>query len=233
MPRGQPTQQTLDRRARRQSEIRARLLDSAHTLVAEVGPEAVTITEITRRADLGNGTFYNYFASRDEIVNAVIESSMNQLGMRLDAMTHDMDDAAEIVASSLRHLMTVATSDPVWGWFMVRLGSAHPALLAVFGPRATRDVKIGIDTGRFDVPNLPMIADIFFSSLLSGIRIHLQRPHGDDVRVLAEYCLRMCGLSAQDAAEVCTRPLPKLPSYDEALQTPLRTNYPLSDFVGS
>lgn len=49
-------------------------------------------------------------------------------------MSHDLEDAAEIYSFSLRHLMHIAVSDPVWGWFMVRLGIAQEGLLDALAP---------------------------------------------------------------------------------------------------
>lgn len=94
--------------------------------MAERGVESVGLGEISEAADLGAGTFYNYFASRDEIVAAVAEDSIESLGTRMDRLTADMPDAAIIFAVSIRHLVRAAVADPVWGWFVVRLGWRTP-----------------------------------------------------------------------------------------------------------
>lgn len=203
----------MDRRSRRTQATRARLLDGARQAIIEHGPDAVTVVQITTAADLGTGTFYNYFTTRDDIVTAVLYDTVESLGRRLDAMTRDMPDPAEVFSSSLRHLMGMAISDPLWGWFVVRIGAAHPALVETLGPRATRDLQRGLDEGRFDIANLHMTADVVFGSLLAAIHSHLSGDRsGDRPAEYAELNLRMVGLSKQDAAEVCVRPLPELPA---------------------
>ena len=57
------------RQARRKRETRERLLDAAFRLMAERGVDAVAINEITEAADVGFGSFYNHFESRDGIRN--------------------------------------------------------------------------------------------------------------------------------------------------------------------
>ncbi len=203
---------TSDRRMRKAEATRTRLVDAARLLIARSGPDAVTIAQITAAADLGIGTFYNYFATRDDIITAVITDTVESMGQRLDAMTKDMADPAEVFASSLRHLMGTAITDPVWAWFVVRIGAAHPALVGILGPRATRDLRRGIEEGRFEIANLAMTADVVFGALLAAISSYLAGDRsGDQPAQYAELNLRMVGLSREDAAEVCRRPLPVLP----------------------
>lgn len=208
------------RLSRRRVRNRGRLVDAAAHLMAEAGTEAVTILAITERADLGAGTFYNYFQSREEIVDAVVASTVETMGQRLDALTAGMTDAAEIYSSSLRHLIQTAVSDPLWGWLVVRLGVAHDELIATLGPRARRDLMIGVDSGRFQIPDVDVATAITFGALLSTIRAHLDggRPT-DPSRAFAASLLRMVGIPAGEAAELVARPLPPLPSLDDARQT--------------
>lgn len=58
------------RRARRQAEVRERLIRSALRLFAERGFTATTVEEITNLADVGKGTFFNYFPSKEHVFAA-------------------------------------------------------------------------------------------------------------------------------------------------------------------
>lgn len=202
----------LGRRERKQAETRRRLIEAARDQLSAGGLESVTITSVTERADVAQGTFYNYFESRDAVIDAVIYESVERLGQRLDAMTAGMADAAEIYSFSLRHLMSTAVSDPAWGWVMIRLGIAHETLLKTLGPRAARDLQIGVDSGRFSIPDVELAAAMTFGSLLSAMHEYLEGSHRDDVAArYAEFLLRMVGIPAPEAAEIVTRPLPALP----------------------
>ncbi|RBY83817.1 TetR/AcrR family transcriptional regulator [Geodermatophilus sp. TF02-6] len=202
---------------RRRARNRERLVSAAAELMAEAGVEGVTVSAITERADLGAGTFYNYFQSRDGIVDAVVAGAVETLGQRLDALTQGMADAAEIYSSSLRHLMRTAVTDPLWGRLVVRLGIAHDQLIATLGPRARRDLLIGVDSGRFQVPDVDIATAITFGALLSAIHAHLGSDQASDPSgVFAESLLRMVGIPAEEATEITQRPLPPLPSLEEA-----------------
>lgn len=200
------------RRARKQAETRARLIAAAREQMSDTGIEGVTIVSITERADVAQGTFYNYFQSREAIIDAVVHDSVELLGQRMDKLTAGMADAAEIYSFSLRHLMGTAVSDPSWGWLIVRLGVAHETLVRTLGPRAARDLQIGVDTGRFTLPDVGLAAAMTFGALLSAMHAHLEGTGPEDPTGLyAEYLLRMVGIPADEAHEIVQRPLPPLP----------------------
>jgi AcrR family transcriptional regulator len=59
---------TAGRRARRQAETRARILRAALDLFAQQGYSSTTVEQITDAADVGKGTFFNYFPSKEHVM---------------------------------------------------------------------------------------------------------------------------------------------------------------------
>ena len=68
-----------DRRQRRSAEIRERLFHAALKLFAEKGFAETTVADITNAADVGKGTFFNYFPSKDHILVAFGEMQLGKL----------------------------------------------------------------------------------------------------------------------------------------------------------
>lgn len=66
------------RRERRKEETRRQIFQAAMKLFEKKGVFATTIEEITRAADVGKGTFFNYFPSKEAIFSALAE---RQLGI--------------------------------------------------------------------------------------------------------------------------------------------------------
>ncbi|MFB3923369.1 MAG: TetR/AcrR family transcriptional regulator [Terriglobia bacterium] len=56
------------RRARRQAETRARIMRAALDLFAKRGYAATKVEQITEAADIGKGTFFNYFPSKEHVL---------------------------------------------------------------------------------------------------------------------------------------------------------------------
>jgi len=65
------------RHDRRRRQTRNQLIGAAVALVLEKGYEAVTILDITNRADLGRGTFYIHFKDKEEAVWSAIEDGLH------------------------------------------------------------------------------------------------------------------------------------------------------------
>src|SRR5213595_1705224 len=74
-----------DRRQRRSAEIRERLFRAALTLFAKKGFTETTVEDITEAADVGKGTFFNYFPSKDHILLAFCEMQLGKLEAAIDA----------------------------------------------------------------------------------------------------------------------------------------------------
>jgi AcrR family transcriptional regulator len=68
-----------DRRQRRSAEIRERLFRAALALFAKKGFAETTVEDITEAADVGKGTFFNYFPSKDHILLAFGEMQLGKL----------------------------------------------------------------------------------------------------------------------------------------------------------
>ena len=68
-----------DRRQRRSAEIRERLFRAALDLFARKGFAETTVEDITDAADVGKGTFFNHFPSKDHILLAFGEMQIAKL----------------------------------------------------------------------------------------------------------------------------------------------------------
>ena len=67
------------RTRRRTRQTRNRLVQAALSVFGEKGVEAATIEDITEKADLGKGTFYRHFKSKEDLIVAMITKSVGQL----------------------------------------------------------------------------------------------------------------------------------------------------------
>jgi AcrR family transcriptional regulator len=65
-----PATETTSRRERRSNETRERIFQAALRLFSERGFHNVTVEQITEAADVGKGTFFNYFPSKEHLFMA-------------------------------------------------------------------------------------------------------------------------------------------------------------------
>lgn len=74
-----PPAESADRRTRRSAETRERLFLAAVRLFGEKGYAETTVEDITNAADLGKGTFFNYFPSKEHLLIAFSEMQLGKL----------------------------------------------------------------------------------------------------------------------------------------------------------
>ena len=198
-----------DRHARRREQTHARLVQAARALFARQGVDNTRINEITDEADVGFGSFYNHFDSKEAILEAVLAETVAAQGAAVGAITAQLEDPAEVIAAAHRYFVRLARTDPEWAWLLVRLDVSHNVVLGALGPLAQRDLRRGIKAGRLQVPNERTALQASGGALLAVMRAVLdgQAPKDADIHH-AEGILRLFGLTAADAAEVAHRPLP-------------------------
>jgi len=68
----------VGRRERKKEETRHRIFEAALSLFNEKGFDATTIDDITERADVAKGTFFNYFPRKEAVVEYLAEEWMDQ-----------------------------------------------------------------------------------------------------------------------------------------------------------
>lgn len=208
----QQTRQAPNRLERRKAHTRSALVRAAQTFIA-AGKQNVPILELTQAADVGMGSFYNHFDSREQLYQAAVEDALERYGALLDELTVGLDDPAHVFAQSFRLTGRLHRRSPELSKVLLSNGLALAGSDKGLAPRARRDIEDGVRAGRFSVrdPELAMVI-IAGAALCLGQLLH-DHPERDDAAAtdqVTEDVLRMLGLSPDDAHEICRRPLPAL-----------------------
>jgi AcrR family transcriptional regulator len=205
-------QATESRNARRKRRNRQALVEAAHAVMAEKGIDAATMSEIADLADVGAGTVYNYFASKDDLAMQVMEDVMDRLAQRIEAVTDTFDDPAQVYAFGIRNVMKAATTDRRWSWLLRRSEVIADAMYRVMGPYAIRDLRNAVGAGRYQVEDPEMAwrqathAIVGFSLAVCDGKL---APGKIDEAVVN--LLGMVGVPRVEAWEIALRPCPDLP----------------------
>ena len=204
-----PTENRLDRRKAR---TRAALIRAAQTLIAE-GRTNVPILEITQAADVGMGSFYNHFDTKEQLFDAAFESVLDAYGQLLDQVTAEIEDPAEVFASSFRLTGRLHRREPelsrVLLHNLLRMLSADDGL----APRVRRDITAAAAAGRFDVADIDIAVTVAAGAFLALGQLLHDQPDRDAEQTtdqMTEDLLRMFGVPRRQAHRICTRPLPDL-----------------------
>lgn len=197
--------------ARRQRRVREALIRAAWIIMSEKGVDSATMLEIAERADVGAGTIYNYFKSKDELAIAVLEEVMLDLALRIEKVTNTFDDPAQVYAFGISTVLETATRDARWKQLLNRSEVMADALFRRMGPFAIRDLRQATTAGRFfaDDPDLvwklATHAIVGVSLAITNGELPEGKLHETVVRLLC-----MTGIGAEAARELAARPRPAL-----------------------
>jgi AcrR family transcriptional regulator len=158
-----------DRRQRRSADTRERLFRAALKLFADKGFTETTVEDITNAADVGKGTFFNYFPSKEHILIAFSDMQLSKLQTTVD----EMREKAEPMRSFFRSMTLRMTEEPAKAPDVVRAilqaNLSSSSVRSVMRERNTRAeglltqlVQIGQERGEFrrDLPALEL-AQVF------------------------------------------------------------------------
>lgn len=203
--------ETVDKPAnrieRRKQRTRAALITAAQEFMAEGTPH-VPIQDICQAADVGIGSFYNHFESKEQLFDAAIDTALDAHGALLDALTASIDDPAAVFAFSFR--LTGRMFRRPESRMVLNHGLELITADRGLAPRARRDIAAASACGRFQVAD-PRLAMAVAAGALLGLGQLVQAEPERDAAQAADQVtadlLRMFGLSADEARELCSQPM--------------------------
>jgi AcrR family transcriptional regulator len=95
----------MSRRERKKLETKANILGAARHLFEEKGFENTSIEEITERADVAKGTFFNYFTSKESLLTGIAEEEIEDLVYYVEEELADTTGAVEKIKLLLKRLL--------------------------------------------------------------------------------------------------------------------------------
>jgi AcrR family transcriptional regulator len=204
-----------NRLERRKQRTRSALVKAAQRLIAE-GKTNVPVLEITQAADVGMGSFYNHFDSKEQLFEAAVADVLDAHGALLDALTATIADPAETFATSFRLTGRLFRKRPQESDILLANGLGLLSSDRGLAPRALRDIRAAAAARRFQIDD-PELALAMAGGALLGLGALLREDADRDGALAAdtmtENLLRVFGLSADKAHAICQRPLPDLDAW--------------------
>jgi AcrR family transcriptional regulator len=133
------TQLRRKKDSERKQRTRESLLDAAEKVLTEQGYHSTLISDIVRRAGVGQGTFYRHFDSKREILQTLFDRFVQHLVSQFDGMTVNLPgNDPEYRAASAKAISKVAANI-----------DQHRGIALLFfreGPSIDREFEQSLDT---------------------------------------------------------------------------------------
>jgi AcrR family transcriptional regulator len=193
-------------------------MKATYEIIARRGLEGLVIQDITEAADVGYGTFYNHFTTKDAIVAAVIDASRDFTKEIYRRLGEHASDKAEAFALELLACLRLSKADKTWGWFIVRTVLSGEERRSGIAVDLNRALEACVEASVFR-PGIEMAYEITSGLLLVGTLKLLRDDLPEDYpEKLVQTILQHLGLPAPRISSILSKPFPdiQLPRFLEA-----------------
>lgn len=201
-------QASPNRAQRRRLQTRSRLIEAGRKVFADKGVDAATIQDITDTADVGRGSFYNCFETKEDLVGAIVGELVEDL-VRLEGfVSEEYDDPTMALTATLRASFQLMSANPHLAWFIVRTQRVGGPLFGKFHDLTIDLIKRGVAVGKFKVDDPELALIMLAGDMLTGIEAILMGLVGPEASdQVVEGTLRSLGVPVAAARKAVSAPL--------------------------
>ncbi len=197
--------------AMRREQTRRKLLAAAMEVFAEKGPDAPLIEDFIAAAGVARGTFYNYFSTTQELLDAVTAELSDAVLACIDRVVLRIPDPLQRMACGCLLYMYFGVGVPNWGVFMQRTGFRSEATGKLVDVYLPRDLELARAEGKVNYPSVRAARDLMIACVSQGIQsVHAGEAPREHMRDLLALALRGIGVPPAHADGLSQQPLPEV-----------------------
>src|SRR5574341_980151 len=110
----------LSRRERKKDETRTRIFRAAVALFREKGFESTTVDEITERADVAKGTFFNYFPKKESVLSYLSDTQLAEAEEFAATLLQSRQPVRKKLIGLLQRIASVYEEEPELSRYVMR-----------------------------------------------------------------------------------------------------------------
>ena len=195
----------------RREATRRKMLSAAVSVFAQKGPDAASIDDFIAAAGVARGTFYNYFKTTTELLDAVTSELSDEVVAAIELCVEKIDNPIERIWIGCQTYVQVALLHPEWGAFITRTGirgNASGRLTDLYLPR---DLEAARERGIAHFDNTRAAKDLVIGAIYQSIETVLSgAASGEHPRAVMKLALGALGVKSALLAKLEDRALPEL-----------------------
>ena len=205
-----PHRPPLTRGHKKRERTRQGLLDAALRLYARKEIGEVALLELAEEAEVSSGTIYNYFRTRDEVVEAVGMELAAEFSETISARSAGIASGAQRLAIGVRMFVRRASEEPQWASAVIRVVHFDQAIRSKLALYVLADLRGGLEEGALAYAEESIALDLVVSCTLGAMRAAVEgRALDGQDQVVAEMILKALGATPARARKLAQKPLPE------------------------
>jgi len=191
----------------KRARTRDALLVALQELLLDPDIASVSVPLVVARAGAAQGTFYNYFESMPEAIDAVGALLLAEHTRVLEVVTSGAADTAEIVARSARQMLMLFVHRPEVGRLIFDSGLPVDRFATGLRGHLHHDLQLGIARGDFSVSDFDIASTVYTGTMLGTcLDLHRGQLSADALPDIVGHLLRVLGVSARKAQRLVAAP---------------------------
>jgi AcrR family transcriptional regulator len=184
-------------------------VDAALRLVARKEVGEIALFEVAAEAAVSNGTIYNYFRTRDEVLEAVGVAMAAEFSDAISVLSADVQCAAQRLSIGVRMFVCRAAADHQWANALLRIIHFDQAMRSRLATHVMGDLREGLRAGTFAYEDEGVALDLVLACTTGAMRsvVEGRAAVEHDVRI-AEMILQALGVARAKARKIAAKPLP-------------------------
>lgn len=194
---------------KKRERTRRGLIDAAVRLFARKDVGEIALLDVATEAEVASGTIYNYFRSRDEVVEAVALALANEFSETIALQSESIQSGVRRLAIGVRMFIRRAIADPDWASAVIRVVHFDQAMRSNIAGYVLADLRAGKEEGALHYSDQGIALDLLVSCTLGAMRSAVEGRSIDEHDVLvAEMVLKALGATPAKARKLARQELP-------------------------
>lgn len=194
---------------KKRERTRRGLIDAAVRLFARKEVGEIALLDVATEAEVASGTIYNYFRSRDEVVEAVALALADEFSDKIALQNASIQRGARRLSVGVRMFIRRAMTDPDWASAVIRVVHIDQAMRSNIAGYVLADLRAGKEEGVLSYSDEGIALDLLVSCTLGAMRSAVEGRSIDEYDVLvAEMILKALGATPARARKLARLDLP-------------------------
>ena len=191
----------------KRARTRDALLVALQELLLDPAVSTASVPLVVGRAGAAQGTFYNYFDSLPDAIDAVGALLLAEHSRVLTVVTSGASDPTEIVARSARQTLMLFVHRPEVGRLVFDSGLPVDRFATGLRGHLHDDLRLGVDRGDFTVANFDVASTVYTGTMLGAcLDLHRGQLAADAAPEIVGHLLRALGVNARKAQRAVSEP---------------------------
>lgn len=200
----------ITRGYKKKARTRQLLIEAALRIYARAGVGELALNALAEEAGLSNGTVYNYFRTREEVLEAVGITLAEQLSQQVLAVSVGVTTGAERMAIGVRTFLQRAKKEREWASALISVFRYAQGMRSALTTYVRNDLQTGFIQGDFKYANEELALMLVVSATTGAMAVIVEEKVDDrHDEIIAEMILMALGVSSQRAKRIASMPMPK------------------------